>query len=164
MPADTVIIRPVEPRDAEQLCENCFSMNTPAEVQARIESEIRAREQGSGILLVAEVGGVVIGTATLIRNTHPLYSHRGELASLVVHPDYQRRGIARHLVEGICTHAVSMGLEILLTNCRGGTPAENVYPRLGFREYGRLPRGIVESWGERQAFDETFFYMPVAKR
>jgi ribosomal protein S18 acetylase RimI-like enzyme len=39
------------------------------------------------------------GGVTLVHNSHPLYAHRGELASLVVHPDYQRRGIACHLVE-----------------------------------------------------------------
>jgi GNAT superfamily N-acetyltransferase len=90
---------------------------------------------------------MVKGGVTQIRNSHPLYAHRGELASLVVHADYQRRGIARHLVEAICKYAASMDLEILETICRGGTPAEDVYPRLGFRKCGRLPRGIVESWG-----------------
>jgi hypothetical protein len=54
-----------------------------------------------------------------------------------------------------------MGLEILEVGCRGGTPAEAVYPRLGFVECGRLPRGIVEPWGACQAYDEVSFYMPI---
>jgi GNAT superfamily N-acetyltransferase len=100
---------------------------------------------------------------TLVRNAHPLYAHRGELASLVVHPNYQRQGIARRLVEEVCEYGASVGLEILETGCRGGTPAEDIYPRLGFREYGRLPGGIVEPWGDRQVFDEVSFYMPMKR-
>jgi GNAT superfamily N-acetyltransferase len=100
---------------------------------------------------------------TLVRNAHPLYAHRGELAGLVVHPDYQRQGIARRLVEKVCEYGTSMGLGILETGCRGGTPAEDVYPRLGFRECGRLPGGIVEPWGDHQAFDEVSFYMPLER-
>ena len=58
---------------------------------------------------------------------------------------------------------MSMGIEILEVGCRGGTPAEEVYRRLGFIECGRLPGGIVEPWGERRAYDEVSFYMPVVR-
>lgn len=42
---------------------------------------------------------------------------------------------------------------------RGGTPVETVYRKLGFIEYGRLPNGLIESWGEHDVYDEVFFYM-----
>jgi GNAT superfamily N-acetyltransferase len=92
---------------------------------------------------------------------HPLHAHRGEVTSLVVDPRYQRRGIARRIVEATREHAAT-GIEILEVGCRGGTPAESVYPRLGFVEYGRLPHGIAEPYGERHTYDEVFFYMPVS--
>lgn len=158
----TILIRPVRPTDAPQLREHCFSANTLAEVEARIAGAIEAHAAGAQILLVAEVDDTVVGTGTLIRSTHSLRAHRGELAALVVHPHFQQRGIARRIVEAICEHAASLGIEILEVSCRGGTPAESVYPRLGFVEYGRLPRGIVEPYGERRAYDEVFFYMPVS--
>jgi GNAT superfamily N-acetyltransferase len=156
-----VIVRPVRPTDAAQLRDHCFSANTLAEVEARIAHYVRTQQQ-SAVLLVAEVDGVVVGTGTLARRTHPLHVHRGEVNSLVVHPDHQRQGMARRIIEAMRGYASSMGIEILETSCRGGTPAEHVYPRLGFIEYGRLPGGIVEPWGERrQTYDEVYFYQPV---
>ena len=44
---------------------------------------------------------------------------------------------------------------------RADTPAEQVYPRLGFVEYGRLPRGIKESWGDQRVFDMVYLYQPL---
>jgi predicted N-acetyltransferase YhbS len=158
---NVIIVRPVEPRDAVQLRENCFSANTLAEVEAAIVERVRGFERGTLIHLVAEVDGVVVGTGMLTRNEHPFKAHRGTVGSLVVHPDYQRRGIARRIVQAMHGYAVSMGLEFLEIGCRGGTPAEQVYSRLGFVECGRFPRGLIEPWGERLVFDEVSFYMPV---
>jgi GNAT superfamily N-acetyltransferase len=92
---------------------------------------------------------------------HPLFAHRAELDDVVVHRDYQRQGIARRLVEEARDYARSMGIEMLETSCRGGTPAEQVYPRLGFIEYGRLLRGIKEPWGDHHVFDMVYFYQPL---
>jgi hypothetical protein len=52
------------------------------------------------------------------------------------------------------------GHRVLETACRAATPAEAVYRRLGFIEWGRLPGGIRESWGERRVFDAVYFTMP----
>ena len=163
MPNDTasVIVRPVEPEDAVQLRENCFSANKLAEVQAGIIERIEAFEKGLQVHLVAEVEGVVVGTGMLIRSDHALQSHRGMVGSLVVHPAYQRRGIARRIVDEMHGYAASMGVAFLEVGCRGGTPAEKVYPRLGFTEWGRFPKGLVEPWGDHSSFDHVCFYMPV---
>ena len=79
-----------------------------------------------------------MGTGGVGRKEHPLCGHRAELYDIVVHPDYQRRGIARRIVAALRDHAISMGITILEVSCRGGTDAEQVYPRLGFVEWGRL--------------------------
>ena len=158
---NTIIVRPVEPRDAVQLRENCFSANTLAEVKADIVERVQGFEQGTLVHLVAEVDGIVVGTGILTRNEHPFKAHRGTVGSLVVHPDYQRRGIARRIIRAMHGFAAEMGIDLLEVGCRGGTPAEQVYPRLGFVECGRFPRGLIEPWGERLAFDEVSFYMPV---
>jgi GNAT superfamily N-acetyltransferase len=168
----TLIVRPVRPEDAAQLCENCFSANTLGEVEARIASALSAREQGTMVLFVAEAASAaaassskrtIVGTGSLIRAAHPLHAHRGELSSLVVHPDYQRQGIARRIVDAICDQAAVWGIAILEVGCRGGTPAETAYRRLGFVECGRLPGGIAEPGPGGRIYDEISFYMPVAK-
>jgi GNAT superfamily N-acetyltransferase len=156
-----VIVRPVEPKDAVQLRENCLSANTLAEVQADIAERIQAFEQGTQVHLVAEVDGVVVGTGTLVRSDRALEAHRGEVVRLVVNGNYQRRGIARRIVDEMHGYAASMGIEFLEIGCRGGTPAEKVYPRLGFVEWGRFPRGLVEPWGDQASFDHVCFYASV---
>jgi GNAT superfamily N-acetyltransferase len=165
---NTVMVRPVKPEDAVQLRENCFSMNTLAEIEADIAERVKAFEAGTLVHLVAEVQDSegtsgVVGTAILTRNEHPLMAHRGKVGSLVVHPDYQRRGIARRIIETMCDYAAEMGIEFLEVGCRGGTPAEKAYPRLGFIECGLFPRGLIEPWGDHLAFDHVSFYMPVDK-
>ena len=155
------IIRPVRPEDAADLRENCFSANTLEEIEADIEQRIEAFAQGVLVHLVAEVDGTVVGTGILTRNENPLMPHRGKVGSLVVDPAYQRRGIARQIVAEMHVYAASMGFEFLEIGCRGGTPAEQVYPRLGFIECGRFPRGLIEPWGDRLVFDQVSFYMPV---
>lgn len=136
-------------------------MNTVEQIQGLVEKNLAVFADGKGAQLVAVSGGVVIGTATVTRKAHPLEAHRAELTSLVVHPDYQRRGIARRLVEESKTYAKNMGIEILEISCRGGEAAETVYRRLGFIEWGRLPRGLVEPWGEHKVYDVVHFYQPL---
>ena len=156
-----VIVRPVKIEDAVQLRDNCFSANTLAEVKADIPKRIQGFEEGTQVHLVVEVDGIVVGTGILVKNEHLFKVHRGKIGSLVVHPDYQRRGLARSIVQAMHGYAASMDLEFLEIACRGGTLAEQVYPHLGFIECGRFPRGLIEPWGERLVFDGVSFYMPV---
>jgi ribosomal protein S18 acetylase RimI-like enzyme len=160
---EMITIRPVERKDAADLRENCFSMNTLEEVQERIENTIQMAEEETGLRLVAEVDGLVVGTVMLSRNSHPLYAHRAVVDDVVVHGDYRRRGIARRLIAECRARAESMGVEILEIGVRGGTVAEEVYRRLGFIEYARLPQGIKEPGEGGNVFDEILFYHPVER-
>ncbi len=161
MQSGNITIRPVKLIDTPQVRDNCFSMNTLGETQSQIAANLQAFAEQKAIQLVAEVDGTVIGIVTLKRNCHPLYAHRAEIEGLVVHPNYQRQGIARRLMEDCHSRAESWGIQILEISCRRGEPAEEVYRHLGFVEYGRLPRGIIESWGERRVFDVIYFYQTV---
>jgi len=161
--SEELCIRPVTLDDVASLRENCFSMNTLEQIQGLVQQNLTPFEEGKRVHLVAEVAGKVIGTVTLTREEHPLESHRAELSSLVVHPDYQRRGIARCLVEVSKSYARDMGIEILEVSCRGGEVAETVYRHLGFIEWGRLPRGLVEPWGDHAVYDVVHFYQPLTE-
>ncbi len=158
MSSGQVTIRLVQETDAAQLRQNCFPLNTLEETQAQIATNLRTFAEGEVVPLVAEVHGEVVGAVTLQRNPHRLRRHRAELGGLVVHSPYQGQGIARRLVDECRQRARAMGIDILELSCRGGEPAEEVYRRLGFREYGRLPRGLVETRGRRPEFDEVYFY------
>jgi len=158
MAANTVLIRPVKKEDAAQICANCYSANTLEQIEEQLDESLRGAAEGTLVQLVAEVDAQVVGTAILRRQEHSLKTHRAEVLGLVVNSDYQRRGIARRLVEECGNHALEMGIEILEIGCRGGEPAEEVYPCLGFIECGRLPRGLREPWGEEKIFDSVRFY------
>lgn len=153
-----LIIRRVTLEDAVKLQTNCFSAMSVEQVRKALQNTLEATASGKELQLVTEVDDTVVGTATLIRDAHALRSHRAGLFSLVVHPAYQRHGVARQLVDALAEHAQSLGIKILETSCRAGTAAEAVYPRLGFTEYGRLPRGLYQTWGESKVFDEVYFY------
>ena len=155
-----IVVRVVRPGDAAMLQSNCFVRNTVEETAGRVDGNLQGYAEGEVIPLVAEVDGVVVGNAVLKRKNHPLYRHRADLTDMVVCAEYQRRGIARRLIEALRDHAAQISVTIFETGVRGGTPAEEVYRRVGFREYGRLPGGIVEPWGECGVYDEVLFWMP----
>ncbi|MBT4497963.1 MAG: GNAT family N-acetyltransferase [Gemmatimonadetes bacterium] len=161
MAGNTVQIRPVKKEDAAQICANCYSANTLEQIEAQLDENIRGAAEGKLVHLVAEVDAQVVGTAILRQREHTLKAHRAEVLGLVVNSNYQRQGIARRLVEECGNRALAMGIEILEIGCRGGEPAEEIYPRLGFIECGRLPRGLRESWGEGKTFDSVRFYKPL---
>ena len=156
-----VTVRLIAPEDAAQLQANCMPAATVEGIRAWIPEDLRAYAEGERVPLVAVVDGEVVGTATLVRRPHNLARHIAEVRGVVVAARYWRRGIARRLIEELRARAVAMGLEILEISCRGGTTAETVYRRLGFTEYGRLPRAIKEPSG--RVFDEVFFYLPLAR-
>ncbi len=162
METKDIVVRVVRLSDVPQLQLNCFSANTTDQLNQIVRGNLDGYAKGDCIPLVAEVGGVVIGSATLVRQEHPLHRHRAEVDSVVVCPQYQRQGVARRLIESLRDLAASAGVEILEISARGGTAAEEVYRRLGFREYGLLPRGLQEPWGAQQVFDEIYFWMPLA--
>ena len=158
-----VVIRLVEQKDAEHLFKNCFSMSTLERTQERVARNLQAFGEGKAVQLVAEIIGEVVGTVMVMRKAHPLEAHRAEVFDLVVHPDYQQRGIARRLVEESKSYAKDMGVDILEIGSRGGTVAETVHRHLGFVEWGRLPRGFIESRGEHKVYDAVYFYQLLAE-
>ncbi len=164
MQTSDVVIRAVRADDAAQLRDNCFSANTLEEVQEHIAQNLKAATEGKSVQLVAVVDGVPIGIVTLERRSHPLKAHRAEMIGLVVDPRYQRQGIARMLVAECRTRASQMGIQVLETSCRAGQPPEQVFRQLGFLEYGRLPRGLVEVSGDNKLFDEVYFYQLLERK
>ena len=154
-----VTFRLITPEDAEQLQANCMPRATVEGIRQWIPEYLRAHEAGEKVPLVAVADGEVRGTATLVRHPHHLRRHLADIVGVVVDHRYWRRGIARGLFAELSARAAAMGIEVLTTSCRGGTTAQTVYRRLGFSEYGRLPRGIKDTSGK--VFDEVFLYRPL---
>ena len=160
---DRLVIRVVQEADAGDLWENIYSQNTPNEVKDRIASYLQAYAEEKAVPLVAEVEGHVIGVNYMTFDEHALRAHICTLWDVVVNPAFHRMGIARRLIEECKTRAVEKGKCMICTSCRGGTTAETVYGKLGFTECGRLPNGLIEPWGEHDAYDEVFLYMQLSE-
>jgi predicted N-acetyltransferase YhbS len=154
---DQLIIREVRQEDAKSLRENIFSRDTLSEVRERIACNILKMQSGKLINLVAVNGGNSIGNILLKREEHPFYQHRCNLEDVIVNPAYHRMGIARKLFDECVKAASASGINIITASCRGGE-VEAFYTKLGFKEYGRIPEGIIEPWGNKNTFDEVWFY------
>lgn len=83
-----------------------------------------------GIELVARIGERVVGHTMVTRSrldTFPKTIFVGQLAPLAVHPDFQKQGVARQLIEAAAEHTASAQLPLLFVE---GDPA--FYSRVGF--------------------------------
>ena len=95
---------------------------------------------GPADVLVAETGGVVAGYAALGQSV-PLASrsHVLDIRGLAVHPDRQRCGVGRRLVEACIEQARSRGARKLSLRVLGAnTAARRLYESCGFTVEGVL--------------------------
>lgn len=106
-------------------------------IQAAIilPGEIERRMAQGGHVLVAEVGGQIVGTATGLEEHEALH-----VCSLAVHPGHQGRGIARRLMEVLEHIARQRGCRKLwLQTAWAMTEAIALYRRLGYLQEGYQP-------------------------
>ncbi len=92
-------------------------------------------EQGSGDMLVAEIGEEVIGVCQLIAFRHLQSRGRlcAEIESVHVHPDWRGRGIGRVLMGAAIDCARALGCyRVQLTSHRARPDAHCFYAALGF--------------------------------
>ncbi len=90
-------------------------------------------------LLVAVVDGVLAGTVQLVLETRPNGNHRAEVAKLLVHTEYRRRGIATALMHALELEARAAGRTLLVLDTQTGEPAEGLYLALGYVRTGIVP-------------------------
>ncbi|KAG9522831.1 acyl-CoA N-acyltransferase, partial [Aureobasidium melanogenum] len=82
---------------------------------------------------------------------------RGSVEKLLVSPRHRRMGIAKRLMSKLEEVALMRGTTLLTLDTEAGSPAEGVYPRLGYTRLGAIPRyGLSPKDG--RLVDEVFFY------
>ncbi len=107
----------------------------PAEIKARLE---RIQAQGDGQVLVAEVGGRVVGWVH-VRGEHTLESPAlAAISGLVVDEGQRRRGVGAELMAAAERWAVSMRYDtVRLRSNVIREAAHRFYRRLGYSEAKR---------------------------
>jgi GNAT superfamily N-acetyltransferase len=91
-------------------------------------------------MLVARLGGRVVGTVQLDPAWAPNQPHRAEVLKLLVHPDARRRGIARSLMVALEELALANGWTLLTLDTWTGQAGERLYRSLGYAVVGSIPR------------------------
>jgi amino-acid N-acetyltransferase len=91
------------------------------------------------VIVDEAAGGQIVACGSL----HVLWDDMAEIRSMAIHPDYQKRGLGRRLVEFLKQEAGQLGVKRLFTF----TLSEEFFARLGFTRKLRdeLPPKV---WGE----------------
>lgn len=118
---------------------NLMQLPLPSEALWRKRLEAAADPDRPDLQLVAEQGGVVVGSAGL----HPMPQLRRRHAAMLgisVVPAAQGRGVGSALMQALCDYADGWAqlLRIELTVFTDNTRAIRLYERFGFRHEGTL--------------------------
>jgi ribosomal protein S18 acetylase RimI-like enzyme len=98
-----------------------------------------ALETGTRILWIARQDGRIAGSVQLDTDTPPNQPHRAEVAKLLVHPDFRRRGLAKMLMAELERHASRLGRTLITLDTRTGDKAEPLYASIGYATAGIIP-------------------------
>lgn len=111
---------------------------------------------GTRLLLGAWADGVLAGAVMLDLATPPNQPHRAEIQTLLVHPDYRRRGIAHALMERAAQTASRVNRRLLTVSTPEGGAGEALFRSLGWAAAGRIPGYVLDADGTPRA--GLFFY------
>lgn len=107
------------------------------------------------VLWIAESNQRIVGSVQLHLAMKSNAAHRAEVAKLMVHPEFRRRGIAKLLMERAEERAVLLSRTLLVLDTRAGDPSNVLYQSMGYIEVGRIPKYAKSSNG---VLDDTVIY------
>ncbi|KAI0099061.1 acyl-CoA N-acyltransferase [Nemania sp. FL0031] len=84
------------------------------------------------------------------------FTHQGSLEKLMVSPTFRQRGAAKAMLQLLEKEAANRGRKLIMLSTEVGSPAEGIYRRLGYVEYGRLPGCSIGPLGNM--VEDVFFY------
>ncbi|KAF5370909.1 hypothetical protein D9615_009802 [Tricholomella constricta] len=144
--SDATIVAFVSPLDPNKVIQ--YWEERAAEVEAGSRVTVFALS-GDG----KELAGFVSLNQTMTQ-TQPFV---GSIEKLLVSPNHRRRGVARAVMEAIERIAEERGRTVLTLHTEEGSPAELMYPRLGYLEFGRIPTFMVSPHTRELKGDVGFY-------
>lgn len=98
-------------------------------------------EKGAEIGIVAEVEGRVVANSVVTRKSGPM-SHVGSLG-IAIKAGYRNTGIGTEIMKTLIDESRKMGLKVLVLDVfASNRKARHVYEKVGFKESGKIPKGI----------------------
>jgi GNAT superfamily N-acetyltransferase len=132
----------------------------PAQFAAAWEGWIADVERGERYVIVAQVGEAIAGCVHLVPCPKPNQPHRADVAKLLVHRRFRRRGIARALMRAVEAKALALGRTLVTLDTRTGSEAEALYRAEGWTALGVVPAFAFDPDGTPG--DCTFFWKRLA--
>jgi GNAT superfamily N-acetyltransferase len=111
--------------------------------------------RGERALIVAEDGGVIVGTVQLILDQPENQPHRADVSKMLVHRRARRRGLGEALLGAVERVARECGKSLLVLDTASGD-AERLYARAGWQRCGVIPGYAL--WPRGGLCDTTYFY------
>ena len=130
---------------------------TTREYWMSIRDELMA---GTRLLLAAFDDERVVASGQLYLSAFPAYRHRAGIEKVFVASDMRGRGVGRALLGKLHLLAHARGRSLVYLSTRQGTPAEEFYRRLGYREAGVFPGFGMGPAGQR--YNAVAFYRDLA--
>lgn len=115
------------------------------------QSAIRSAGQAERLLVGALIDNRLVGTVQLYLSPEPNAPHRAEVYKLLVHRDFQRRGIGAALMREVEHQARRHRRSLLLLDTVQGGASERLYRRLDWREIGVVPHHFNDPYGVPKA-------------
>lgn len=132
---------------------------TQADAAAYWETVIPAVAEGASLLLVATDAGRVLGTVQLGIRQFPNQPHRADLKKLLVHRSARGGGVATALMAAAEAEAARCGKTLLVLDTATGSPAEDLYRRIGWQVSGIIPDYAL--YPDGRFCDTTVYYKRV---
>ena len=107
------------------------------------------------ILYTAMINRQIVGSVQIHFCTKKNGEHRVEIARLMTHPNYRRRGIGQLLMKKAEEDVKLAGKSLIVLDTREGDPSNRLYTSLGYIQAGRIPNYAKSSNGELHA---TIYY------
>jgi GNAT superfamily N-acetyltransferase len=131
-----------------------------AEARAFWEDVARGVAAGERVLLVAQRGGVAVGTVQVILALPPNQPHRSEITKMLVQPGDRGGGVGARLLAAAEDVARERGKSLLVLDTFKDTAAYRLYRRCGWTEVGAIPRYAL--WPDGRFGDTVVFYKELA--
>jgi GNAT superfamily N-acetyltransferase len=96
-------------------------------------------DSGLGVVLVAELSGVAVGTVQLVLAVPENQPHRADVAKMLVHRRARRRGIGGALLKAVEAEALAQGKTLLVLDAVTGGDGERLYLSNNWSVVGSIP-------------------------
>lgn len=116
-------------------------------------------KEGGTIQFVAEENGMIAGTVLLQKAWAPNQPHRCEVAKLLVHRDFRRKGLGTLLMQALEDKARELGFTLITFDTVAHGSPEKFYRDLGFTCAGYIPG---YAYGREGLHDTALFYKKLA--